>query len=67
MIEISEIRIRKQVSLLNNLNRDCYLFELTLIETSAGGALLYKCRNDPDIYEKNELEFTFIEIVNLKS
>ena len=41
MIELSEIRIRKQVSLLNNLNLNCYLFEFTLTETSAGGALLY--------------------------
>ena len=52
IIKISEIRITKQVSLLNNLNLNYYSFEFTSTETSAGGALLYianyllyKCRN----------------------
>ena len=50
-----------------------YSFEFTATETSAGGTLLYianhlsyKCRNDLNIYKKNELESTFIEIVNPK-
>ena len=71
MIAISETRITRQVSLLNNLNLDNYSFEFTPTETSAGGTLLYianhlsyKCRNDLNIYKKNELESTFIEIVN---
>ena len=71
IIAISETRITKQVSLLNNLNLNNYSFEFTPAETSAGGTLLYianhlsyKCRNDLNIYKKNELESTFIEIVN---
>ena len=71
IIAISETRITKQVSLLNNLNPNNYSFEFTPTETSAGGTLLYianhlsyKCRNDLNIYKKIELESTFIEIVN---
>ena len=71
IIAISETRITKQLSLLNNLNLNNYSFEFTPTETSAGGTLLYianhlsyKCRNDLNIYKKNELESTFIEIVN---
>ena len=73
IIAISETRITKQVSLLNNLNLNHYSFEFTPTETPAGGTLLYvanhlsyKCCNDLNIYKKNELESIFIEIVNLK-
>ena len=73
IIAISETRIIKTTSLLNNLNLNNYSFEFTPTETSAGGTLLYianhlsyKCRNDLNIYKKNELESTFIEIVNPK-
>ena len=73
IIAISETRIIKQVSLLNNLNLNNYSFEFTPTETSAGGTLIYianllsyKCRNDLNIYKKIELESTFIEIVNPK-
>ena len=59
IIAISETRITKNVSLLNNHN---YSFEFTPTETSAGGTFLYianhlsyKCRNDLNIYKKNEL------------
>ena len=55
------------------MNLNNYSFEFTPTETSAGGTLFYianhqsyKCRNDLNIYKKNELESTFIEIVNLK-
>ena len=56
------------------MNLNNYSFEFTPTETSAGGILLYianhlsyKCRNDLNIYQKkNELESTFIEIVNPK-
>ena len=41
IIAVSETRITKQVSLLNNLNLNNYSFEFTPIETSAGGNLLY--------------------------
>ena len=71
IIAISETRITRQVSLLNDLNLNDYSFEFTPTETSAGGTLLYianhlsyKCRNNLNIYKKNELESTFIEIFN---
>ena len=59
IIVISETRITKQVSLLNNLNLNNYSFEFTPTETSAGGTLLYianhlsyKYRSDLNIYKK---------------
>ena len=71
---MSETRITKQISLSNNSNLNNYSFEFTPTETSAGGTLLYitnhlsdKCCNDLNIYKKNELESTFIEIVNPKN
>ena len=73
IIAISETRITKQVSLSNNFYLNNYSFEFTPTEISAGGTLLYianhlayKCQNDLNIYKKNELESTFIEIVNPK-
>ena len=73
IIAINETRVTKNISLLNNLNFNNYSFEFTPTETSAGGILFYvanhlsyKCRNDLNIYKKNELESTFIEIVNPK-
>ena len=63
----------KKCIFLNSLNLNNYSFEFTPTETSAGGTLLYianhlsyKCRNDLNILKKNELESTFIEIVNPK-
>ena len=41
IIAISETRITKQASLLNNLNLNNYSSEFTPTETSAGGTLLY--------------------------
>ena len=41
IIEISETRITKQVSSLNNLNLNNYSFEFTPTLTSAGDTLLY--------------------------
>ena len=73
IISISQTRITKQVSLLNNLNLNNYSFEFTPTETSAGDALLYivnhlldKLRNELIIYKINELESIFVEIVNPK-
>ena len=55
------------------MNHYNYSFEFTPNETSTGGTLLYianhlsyKCRNDLNIHKKNELESSFIEIVNPK-
>ena len=68
---VSETRITKQAFLLNNLNLNNYSVEFTPKEASAGGTILFianhllcKHRNDLNIYKKNELESTFIEIVN---
>ena len=41
IIAVSETRIIKQVSLLNNLNLNNYSFEFTSTKTSASGTLLY--------------------------
>ena len=74
IIVVSETRITKQTSLLNNLNLNNYSFEFTLTETSAGGTLpyianhlSYKCCNDPNIYKNNEPESTFTEIDTLRN
>ena len=73
IIALTQTRITKNVFLLNNLNLNNYSFEFTPVGTCTGGTLpyipnhlSYKCRNDLNIYKKNELESTFIEIVNPK-
>ena len=73
IIGVTETRITNQLSLLNNLNLNNYSYELTPTETTTGGTLLYianylsyKCRNDLNIYKKNELESSFIKIFNPK-
>ena len=67
IIALSETRITKQVSLLNNLNLNNYYFEFTPTETSAGGTLLYianhlsyKCRNDLNIYIKKKMNWNLL-------
>ena len=59
---VTETRVTKQLSLLNNLNLNNYSYEFTPTETTAGGTLLYianhlsyKCCNDLNTYKKNEL------------
>ena len=73
IIAVSKTRITRNVYVLNNLNLNNYSFEFTPAENCAGDTLLYiakhlsyKCRNDLNIYKKNELESTFMEIVNPK-
>ena len=73
VIAISETRITKNISLTNNLTMNNFSFEFTPTESSAGGTLLYvanhlsyKPRLDLNIYKSNELESTFIEILNPK-
>ena len=73
VIAVSETRITKNISLTNNLTMNNFSFEFTPTESSAGGTLLYvanhlsyKPRLDLNIYKSNELESTFIEILNPK-
>ena len=75
MIVVTETRIAKQVSLLNNLlSLNNYSCEFNPNETTAGDTLIciannlsYKCRNDLNINKKNELKSPFTEIVNSKN
>ena len=71
VIAITETRIRKDISITSNLSLNNYSLELTPTESSAGGTLLYifnhlsyKPSNDLNIYQKSELESTFIEVIN---
>ena len=68
VVGLTETRITKQLSLLNNLNLNNYSYEFTPTETTAGGTLLYianhlsyKCRNDLNIYKKNKLELLILK------
>ena len=74
IIAISETRITKQVSLLNNLNLNNYSFEFTPTETSAGGTLLYiakhlsyKCCNDLNIYKKMNWNLLLLKLSTQKN
>ena len=67
---VTETRITKQVSLLNNLDLNNYSFEFTPTETSAGGTLLYianhlsyKCRNDLNIYKKMNWNLLLLKLL----
>ena len=70
IIAISETRIARQVSLLNNQNFNDYSFEFTPTETSAGGTLLhtanhlsYKCCNDLNIYKKMNWNLLLLKLL----
>ena len=70
-IAISETRITKNIYLTNNLTMN-FSFEFTPIESS-GGTLLYVANHvsykpclELNIYRSNELESSFIEILNPK-
>ena len=67
---ISETRITKNINNISNINLNNYAFEFTPTESSAGGTLIYianhlayKARTDLQIYNKHDLESTFIEII----
>ena len=73
IIAISETRITKQVSLLNNLDLNNYSFEFTATETSAGGTLLYianhlsyKCCNDLNIFKKMNWNLLLLKLSSPK-
>ena len=63
----------KKTSLTSNTNLNNYCFEFTPTEATAGGTVLYianhlsyKSRNDLNLCKANQLESTFIEIINSK-
>ena len=71
IIAVSESRTTKQISLTTNINLKNYAIEFTPTESSAGSTLLYiashlsyKPRPDLNIYKVNQLESTFVEIIN---
>ena len=73
IVAVTETRITKQTSLTTNINLRNYVIEFTPTESSAGGTLLYIASHlsykpcpDLNIYTTNQLEFTFVEIINLK-
>ena len=73
IIAISETRTMKNLEITQNINLKHYNFEYTPTESTAGGTMLYianhlayKPRHDLKIYKTNELESTFIELINSK-
>ena len=73
IIAVSETRISKKTSLTCNINLNNYSFETNPTESTAGGTMLYVSnrlsyipRTDLNMYKKNELGSTFIEIINSK-
>ena len=74
VIAVSETRITRNVSLLNNLNLTSYPFEFTPTEACGGGTLLYianhlphKCRNDLSIYKKMNWDLLLLKLSTQKS
>ena len=73
IIPVSETRTMKNLEITQNINVKNYNFEYTPTESTAGRTLLfianhlaYKPRHDLKIYKTNELESTFIELINFK-
>ena len=73
IIAVTETRITKQTSLTTNINLRNYAIEFTPTESTAEGTLLYivshlsyKPRPDLNVYKVNQLESTFVEIINSK-
>ena len=71
IIAISETRLLKNTNIVKNINIPNFSYEFTPTESTAGGTLLYiadnlayQKRNDLNIYVKNYLESTFIEVTN---
>ena len=71
IVAVSETRITKKAALISNLNLQNYSFEFTPTESNAGGTLLYipnhlsyNPRTDLNLNIANQLESTFIEIIN---
>ena len=73
IIAVGDTRITKQTSLTININLKNYANEFTPTESSARGMLLYIASHlsykpllDINIYKTNQLESTFLEIINHK-
>ena len=73
IVAVSETRIMKKTFFLFNINSNNYSFEFTSTESTAGGTplnvanhLSYKSRKDVNLYKANQLESTFIKIINSK-
>ena len=73
VIAISETRITKSKAPISDIDLTNYSYKHCLIESSAGGTLLYirnhlsyKKRSDLNIYRSAELESIFIEIISYK-
>ena len=71
VIGISETRIRNNTGPSSNINISNYSFEDTTTDGSVGGTglyisnhMVYKRRPDLEMYKKNQLESTFVEIIN---
>ena len=74
VIALSETRITRNLSLLNNLKLNNYSFKFTPTETCGGGTLLYianhlpyKCRNDLNIYKKMNWNLLLLKLSTQKS
>ena len=73
IIAVTETRITKQTSLTTNINLRNYAIKFTPTESSAANTLLYIASHLPynphpdlNIYKANQLESTFVEIINPK-
>ena len=71
IVAVSETRITRNTSLTSNINLQNCPFEFTPTESNAEGTLLYianhlsyKPRTDLGLNKSNQLESTFIEIIN---
>ena len=73
IIAISETRLQKGTAPVRNIDIPNYQYEHTPTEANKGGTLLYisdklnyKPRKDLEIYNKKQIESTFVEILNEK-
>ena len=73
IVAVSETRIMRKTSLTSNINLNNFSLEFSPTESTAGGTLLYianhlsyKPHSDLNLYKANQLESTFIEIINAK-
>ena len=68
-----KLELQKKLSLTTNINLRNYAIKFTPTESTAGGTLLYmasnlsyKPRPDLNVYKANQLESTFVDIINPK-